>query len=225
MGNFYPASPPLLPDIQANVSVQSVNVDATTLNNIQSQLQTKIEKEKSSKDTKFRIIQMNDNWRKRKMHYTYILLVWVAAFVIILLLTFICKWLPVWVPCKLVIWILVLAALGVSAYLMNDLQIRDPLDYDRPQLAPPKIETPPIDSSSNDGSNSFRFGLCNNESCCSAGTVWDPTQYVCVADLSYVTPLDHDISATTIQTTSTVSTSSLVSPLSADILASWLRFS
>jgi len=135
------------------------------------------ESNQNLKDIKIRLIQWNENERKRRMHYIYILLVWIAAFLFILPIFLLCRILPKWVPCKLIIFLILVSALGGSIYLYWDLLKRDPTDYDRLQLDPPS--PPPSQTSSQHVV--YNIGACINSSCCSQGTVWDPVNSYCTS--------------------------------------------
>lgn len=142
---------------------------------------TEVQKEESVKDTKMRLIQLNENDRKRRMHYIYILLIWVGAFILILLLIFICKALPPWIPCKLCIWFILLAAIGASVYLYMDLLKREPTDYDQLHLAPPDLPQSGPQRNSQTDFAYYTLGMCTNSYCCANGTEWDAVHNVCVA--------------------------------------------
>lgn len=139
------------------------------------------EEKKQTKDTRFRMMQLNTNDRKRRLHYTFILLIWVGAFILIMFLIFACKFLPSWMPCKLIIALIFLTAMGASLYLYYDLQKRDPMDYDRLNLGPPDFAQPPTNTkmSENDFA-AFTLGFCTSASCCSTGTKWDDVNKKCI---------------------------------------------
>ena len=134
------------------------------------------------KDTQIRLIQWNENERKRRMHYIYILLVWVAAFILVLPIFLICRILPKWVPCKLIIFLILLCALGGSIYLYWDLLRRDPTDYDRLKMDPP---SPPPTQTSNQHVV-YNIGFCTSSNCCAQGTTWDPINAVCISTSAHI---------------------------------------
>lgn len=134
------------------------------------------------KDTQYRLIQLNNNERKRRMHYIYIILIWVGAFLIIFCMIMLCKLLPVWIPCKIFIFLIVLTACCVSIYLYWDLTKRDPTDYDKLKLPPPDLVTSGTGMpASNTDFAMFALGFCTSASCCASGTTWDSVNSVCIA--------------------------------------------
>lgn len=145
---------------------------------------------KTDKATTMRMIQLNENTKKRRMQFTYIILIWVAAFLIIIFLLLFCKFLPEWFPCNLFIWLVVMAALFGTFYLYRELSFRDNTDYDKLSLVPPSEiksnKNKTIDDISNNDYD-LSLGNCTGKECCEIGTFWNANKGRCtVMDLSSV---------------------------------------
>ena len=153
-------------------------------------------KKEELKATKFRMIQLHSNDKKRKMHYTFMILIWVGAFLLIIILIFLCKSIPAWFPCKLFIGLVLVVAMGATVYLYMDLVKRDPMDYDRLHLGPPDIVVPPQKVSDTDFA-AFTLGFCTSANCCSRGTIWDSVNSKCIANGILIDSSHNDVAAST----------------------------
>lgn len=151
-----------------------------------------VAKKEDLKATKFRMIQLHGNDKKRKMHYTFMILIWVGAFLLIIVLIFICKFIPSWFPCMLFIGLVLLVAMGATVYLYMDLVKRDPMDYDRLHLGPPDIVFPPQKVSDTDYA-AFTLGFCTSANCCSRGTTWDSVNSKCIANGILIDSSNNDV--------------------------------
>jgi len=152
------------------------------LNDETARLTEQQEKQSNELTTEARLIKMNENRRKRNIHLIYIVCIWILCFTTILVIIFLCSFLPTWLPCNILISIVLGFGFIMTIYLFMDMRKKDPNDFDKLDLAPPDISfnSEFITNSSFD----LSFNTCVGKDCCSsiAGTVWDKGNTVCVRE-------------------------------------------
>lgn len=134
----------------------------------------------SELSTESRLIEMNENRRKRNLQWIYIVCIWIVCLAIVLVLIFLCSFLPSWLPCNILISIVLGFAGIMTVYLYLEMNKKDPNDFDKLDLAPPDISfnSQFIQKSSFDMS----LNMCVGKDCCSSSTIWDQANTVCIRE-------------------------------------------
>ena len=134
----------------------------------------------SSLETKNRLIVLNDNQRKRNIQWIYITVVWVITLLAVLMIILVCKLLPEWFPCNIIIGILIGIGCILTIIILMNLAKRNPMNYDQLNLQSPTL----IDSSGSfisDASGSWGLKGCVGSQCCDpTSTVWISDQAKCI---------------------------------------------
>jgi hypothetical protein len=112
-------------------------------------------------------------------------MVWVSAIILILLFVYLNRFLCV--PFKFFFALIVTGAIIWSAYLLYQIQRRDPTDFDKLRLDSPRLNSSP--SSINTSSYGLSPGLnnssdCVGSECCDTGLIYDKINKICVIDTS-----------------------------------------
>jgi len=121
-------------------------------------------------ETGERIMQLNDSNRKKYYSYVSIVIIWVCVIILILLLVYLNRYLGV--PFNFFFAIIVTIAILWSGWILYNISLRDPTDYDRLNLEPPNLG--PSTNASDNLSNSI-FSNSNNSEC--IGAECCPGQY------------------------------------------------
>ena len=149
------------------------------LNEEQARLTEQQQRQSGELSTEARLIELNENRRKRNLQWIYIVCIWIVSLIIVLIVIFLCSFLPSWLPCNILISIILGFAVIMTIYLYIDMKKKDPNDFDKLYLAPPDISfnSQFISKSSFDMS----FNTCIGKDCCSSilGTIWDQGNAVC----------------------------------------------
>ena len=166
---------------EANAVILSHQAEMNRILNEETARLTEQQKRQSGElSTESRLIELNENRRKRNLQWIYIVCIWIVALAIVLVIIFLCSFLPAWLPCNILISIVLGFAGIASVYLYMDMNRKDPNDFDKLDLAPPDISfnSQFIAKSSFD----LSFNTCVGEQCCSltAGTTWDQGNAVCI---------------------------------------------
>ena len=125
-----------------------------------------------------RMMQLNDSNRKKYYAYINIIMVWVSAIILILIFVYLNRFFGV--PFKFFFALIVTGAIIWSAYLLYQIQKRDPTDFDKLRLNGPKISSSPgsINTTSTGSKNitptptttlSNNSNVCVGQDCCPDG--------------------------------------------------------
>lgn len=151
----------------------------------------------SSLETKNRLIVLNDNQRKRNIQWIYITVVWVITLLAVLMIILVCKLLPEWFPCNIIIGILISIGCILTIIILSNLAKRNPMNYDQLNLQSPTL----IDSSGSfisDASGSWGLNGCVGSQCCNpTSTVWASDQARCIKKEGFENPLFLELVAPT----------------------------
>ena len=133
-------------------------------------------------ETGNRMMRLNDSNRKRYGHYIMIVMIWIGTAALVLLLVYLNRYLGV--PFNFFFVIIITVAILWTLLTLRTMYIRDPTDFDKLHLAPPKM-TPAKYSgpaaSPSDGSGSGGSGSdCIGQQCCTYGMHYDLNQRKCV---------------------------------------------
>lgn len=168
---------------QANAVILSHQAEINRiLNDERKRLEEQQKQQSTELSTEARLIKLNENRRKRNLQWIYIVCIWIIAFSSVLLVIFLCSFLPSWLPCNILISIILGFAGIMTVYLYLDMNNKDPNDFDKLDLAPPDIS---FNSQFISKSNlDLSFNTCIGKDCCSsiAGTVWDSGNAVCIRE-------------------------------------------
>lgn len=152
------------------------------LNDETARLDEQQKRQSTELTTETRLIELNENRRKRNLQWIYIVCIWIVSFALVLVIIFLCSFLPSWLPCNILISIVLSIAGIMTIYLYFDMNRKDPNDFDKLDLAPPDISfnSQFITSSPFD----LSFSTCIGKDCCSsiAGTTWDQGNAVCIRE-------------------------------------------
>lgn len=140
-------------------------------------------KQKTELDTEARLILLNENRKKRNLQWIYVICIWIVCLILVLLIVFFCSFLPSWLPCNILISIILGFAAVMTLYLYLEMNKKDPNDFDKLNLAPPDISFNSTYIPKNSGLD-LSLNVCVGKDCCSAlaGTVWDSGNTVCVRE-------------------------------------------
>ena len=168
---------------EANAVILSHQAEMNRILNEETARLTEQQKRQSGElNTETRLIELNENRRKRNLQWIYIVCIWIVCFSIVLVVIFLCSFLPSWLPCNILISIILGFAGIMTIYLYLDMNRKDPNDFDKLDLAPPDISfnSQFVASSSLD----LSFNTCIGKDCCSsiAGTIWDQGNAVCIRE-------------------------------------------
>lgn len=151
----------------------------------------------SSLETKNRLIVLNDNQRKRNIQWIYITVVWVITLLAVLMIILVCKLLPEWFPCNIIIGILISIGCILTIIILTNLAKRNPMNYDQLNLQSPTL----VDSSGSfisDASGSWGLNGCVGSQCCDpTSTVWVSDQARCIKKEGFENPLFLELVAPT----------------------------
>jgi hypothetical protein len=139
-------------------------------------------------DSKERLIQLNTNYIERNAQYQKMVIAIIIGLAIILIIKYISDYTPI--PSNIFSLIIIIVLITVGIYCFNIYLVlinRDPMDYEKLNISPPKIMSPSqINDALNKSSKDFNLlsnldlGLCAGSSCCSTGTKWDISGQVCI---------------------------------------------
>lgn len=168
---------------EANATILSHQAEMNRiLNEETARLQEQQKRQSSELTTETRLIELNENRKKRNLQWIYIVCIWIVCLAIVLVIIFLCSFLPSWLPCNILISIVLGFAGIMTVYLYMDMNRKDPNDFDKLDLAPPDISfnSQFISSSTFD----LSFSTCVGKDCCSsiAGTTWDQGNAICVRE-------------------------------------------
>jgi hypothetical protein len=173
--------------IQSNLLAQQNNV-----NNIVTNENSRLNYRKQSIDnaysTQKRAVYLNDNLQKQYNAFNKILVVVLIGAAVLLILGLLEPYLtflpPFFIPIK---YITIFSTVIIySLVIYFDIQKHDPLNYDKLYLRHMTSNTSISgdDMSYNDTTTTdfSHNASCNNEACCTIGTVWDPINGNCVIE-------------------------------------------
>lgn len=167
------------------------NTVADIITNEKNRLDAKKMQVDNNLETQTRLMMLHDSQRKRTMRYTAIMAYLVFGVLVYFLFDYVASMFPV-IPAS-VILLLKLIVIGSTVYLIltayTDIATRSSGNFD-------EIDVPPVIDLSGNGvglklsetegtpSNAGNFGQlfanqCLGETCCGAGTVWDPATLSC----------------------------------------------
>lgn len=188
-----------LNSIYSNLSSAAGSISATLDNqqdmlNIVNNEKLRLVQKKQSVDTALdgqkRIIGLNDSYRQRSAQYINIIIVIIVTLVLIFLLSLLSKLFP-FVPSfifDILVGLVILAGIYFVYLFYSTIQSRAMIDFNRLNLAPPKILTPAEAAAAKNkasslgdlfGSIDTRF-TCIGADCCTDGTYYDTGNAVCL---------------------------------------------
>lgn len=179
----------------ANVSGTQVLTNQDKVNAIVLAEKQRLELKKNDIDTALdgqkRAILLNDSFRKRYQEYTKMIIIIVITLVIFIGVIMLGRLLPI-IPSFIIdiSCVLVIAIGLVMSYLVYmNIVSRDKLNFDELSLSNPSVPSKSDIASSTLAAQSsgnllgsINLGYCIGAACCSdaSGTVWDPSQSMCV---------------------------------------------
>jgi hypothetical protein len=136
-----------------------------------------------------RMIELNDNYRKRQNEFNNIFIVIIISIIIFIVLkilqrTFLFIPQPIFDILIILLFSITIIYIGKILYVIY---LRDLLNFDRKQLPPPRD----VSSSNNNVSNNNNDNIydilgdltsCTGQSCCTNGTTWDEGVYKCIIE-------------------------------------------
>lgn len=141
--------------------------------------------------TELRMIQTQKNTSERYKHYNEMIAIGVFALTIILVIFVMKKHvslLPDWLISILLIVIVSVATIAIYIRY-QDLNKRDPLNYQKLNLDKPNVDSPEevaqkMKQAEKEGDllNTVSQLSCSSKSCCGVGTVWDSEKMLCVPE-------------------------------------------
>jgi hypothetical protein len=127
---------------------------------------------------------LNNTYRLKYAEYTKIVIVIIVSLLIFLLLSTLSSLYESIPP--LIIIVLHIANITIAAiiitYIYAKIYSRSNINFDEIVLPPPITDASGTNGVNQDGSGNIfgRLGICYKETCCGAGTVWDPNFGICV---------------------------------------------
>jgi hypothetical protein len=134
--------------------------------------------------TQNRMIEFNENTKKRYIAFNYIIIVFIIAFVIVFIILLLARFFP-FIPSTFMVSIILAIAIIVCFLKYYDVSSRWNMDYDVYNLNPPIIYSNTISDLTNnvneptDLSNNI-LKECVGSTCCSSDTVWDQVKNLCL---------------------------------------------
>jgi hypothetical protein len=159
------------------------NVNTIVLNE-----QERLNKKKKSVDdalfTQNRMIEFNENLRKRYAAFNYIIVTWVIAFLLLFIILLLSRFFPF--PTSFLITVIIAIAIIVSGWKLYDIYSRWNMDYEVYKLQPPVLQTVKYDADGHlitpapvSASASSDKAECVGAKCCSQETVWSASLNTC----------------------------------------------
>lgn len=176
---------------QANTSSSYVLDHQNKMNTIIQNENDRLNQKKTGVDSALfsqrRLIDLNESYRKKNLQYINILIVIVFALLIYLALIILRQNFPI-VP-SLVFNILIAATLATALILIivifAKISTRYEMNFDELKLASPSttdVSGNTVTSAGNTDLSLGSVGSCIGQDCCSSGTIWDSTNFVCIED-------------------------------------------
>lgn len=135
-----------------------------------------------------RMIDLNDNYRKRQNEFNNIFIVIIISIVIFIVLKILQRtflFIPQSIFDILIILLFSITIIYIGKILYV-IYLRDLLNFDRKQLPPPRDVSSSKNNVSNNDKNDNIYDLlgdlttCTGQSCCTNGTTWDDGVYKCI---------------------------------------------
>jgi len=140
-------------------------------------------------ESQHRTATLNESYRQRYIQYTKMVIVVVISLAIIIAVIFLGRFFTV-IPSFIIdvlIFIVMLSATFICYFIYADIAIRDKMYFDEINLDNPTILTPDqlskqlkVQANAGNLLGSINLIGCVGNDCCSTGTVWDPSNSVCV---------------------------------------------
>lgn len=146
-------------------------------------------KYQSGADTQKREIDLAKNSSLRMQQYNSFTFVVVVTILSLLLLSLLEKYFSIFPVVFLIVLRIIIIAYGfiVGYNILNEIDKRDPLNYNKLNLEKPNIDTPEtiekkrkVAEKEGDLLASIGQLTCSGEDCCDEGTVWDSEKMLCV---------------------------------------------
>lgn len=176
----------------SNGSSATILTQQTAMNDIVTNELDRLNSKKTKIDSALvgqkRAVSLNDSYRQRYVQYINIIITIVIALVLIIglsLLSNAFEVIPSFVVNILII-IIVVITMYICYVIMSNIKSRDKIDYNKLDLAPPKVATASelvkIEEQQAKAGNllgGINLMGCIGDKCCSTGTYWDQDNSVC----------------------------------------------
>jgi hypothetical protein len=175
----------------SQVSSQNLIVNQDLVNSILNTENTRLANKKQNIDNAVvaqnRLIQLNDSYRKRQAAYINIMIVIIIAIVLLIAIRFInmtFSFIPESIFYIIYVSLITLTIMYVG-FLLNNIRIRDKMNYDELLLNPPTIINPTpsgigkVGINVNSTSTPINNSSCVGEDCCGIGSTWNTTNKKC----------------------------------------------
>ncbi len=142
-----------------------------------------------SADTQKREIMLKKNSSLRMQQYNSFTIVVVITIAILVILSLIVKYLPIFPEALITILRIIVIVTGSiwGFNILSEIENRDPLNYNKLNLEKPNIDSPEsiqkkrkIAEQEGDLLGTISVSGCSGEDCCDIGTKWDSEKMLCV---------------------------------------------